>query len=251
MASIYQHSDLHQRYDVGRSLPAPAIRVLMEILRRHVSRPIGLIVDLGSGTGRFSKALAEAFNASVVGVEPAPNMRAVAEAKLFPAMVKFVEGLAERIPLEDGVADLVFMSQVLHHILDRRTALHEIRRVLKPGRQLGIRQTTRENLDSFFYQRFFPEARAFDELRLPFRGDLVNLAQSCRYRLVALETVRHEIAATNFDYVEKTALRTYSDLECISDGAFHAGLRALGDYCAQHPDCPKFAENDLFVFARD
>jgi ubiquinone/menaquinone biosynthesis C-methylase UbiE len=220
----------------------------VELLRGYVARPVNLIVDLGSGTGRFSTALAEVLAAQVLGVEPADNMRATAEAKPHPPSVRFVHGHAESIPLDDGVADLVFMSQVLHHLDDAPKAFRAIRRVLKSKGSLCVRQTTRENLDSYFYQRFFPAARAVDERRLPFRDRLVALATSCQFRVVAIDTLSYEIAPSAAEYVEKIALRTYSDLECIDDVAFLDGLNAFREYCSVHPELPKLAENDLFVF---
>ena len=247
----YQESDLHRRYDLGRTLTTAATDALVELLRGYVARPVNLIVDLGSGTGRFSTALSEAFTSQVLGVEPAANMRATAEAKPHSPFVRFVQGEAENIPVDDGVADLVFMSQVLHHLVDGQKALREIHRVLKSNGNLCVRQTTRENLDSYFYQRFFPAARAVDERRLPSRDGLVALATSCQYRTVAIETLSYEIAPTAAEYVEKIALRTYSDLECIDDVAFREGLAALREYCSAHPDHPKLAENDLFVFAKE
>lgn len=249
MAFTYQESDVHQRYDLGRALAADATHALVGLLRRYASYPVRQVVDLGCGTGRFTVALAEAFDAAVVGVEPAANMRAAAEAKARPAAARFAPGSAECIPLPGGTADLVFLSQVFHHLTDRTAALREIRRVLRSGGRLCVRQTTRENLDSYAYQRFFPEARALDERRLPFRAELLDLARACRYRLIALETLGHEIAATTSDYVAKIALRTYSDLACLSDAAFHAGLDALRAYCAIHPDFPRSADNDLFILA--
>ncbi len=248
---MYQESDVHRRYDLGRALTSEATDALVELLRGYVTRPLNLIVDLGSGTGRFTTALSEAFAAPVLGVEPAANMRATAEAKSHPAQVRFVQGQAESIPLDDGVADLVFMSQVLHHIADGPTALREIHRVLKSNGNLCVRQATRENLDSYFYQRFFPVARAVDERRLSSRDELVGLVTSCQFRVVAIETLSYEIAPCAKEYVEKIALRTYSDLECIDDSAFHEGLAALREYCSAHPDHPKLAENDLFIFARE
>jgi ubiquinone/menaquinone biosynthesis C-methylase UbiE len=244
----YQASDVHRRYDRGRKLAPDATRDLMLAFRRHVPEKIRLIVDLGSGTGRFTEDLAATFAASVVGVEPAPNMRAMAEAKAHSAAVRFVDGTVDRIPLQSGSADLVFMSQVLHHVEDRPACFREIRRVLSPEGRLGVRQTTRENLDSYFYQRFFPEARALDEQRLPYREALLGLATQSGFRLIALETLRHEIADTASDYVEKIALRTYSDLEYIPDAAFRGGLTAFRNYSFAHPDLPRFAENDLHVF---
>jgi len=247
----YQESDVHRCYDLGRSLTSEATVALVELLRGYVARPVNLIVDLGSGTGRFSTALSEAFAAQVIGVEPAANMRATAEAKPHSPNVRFVQGHAESIPLDDGVADLVFMSQVLHHIADGQTALREIRRVLKLNGNLCVRQTTRENLDSYFYQRFFPAARAVDERRLSSRDGLVGLATSAQFRVVAIETLSYEIAPSAAEYVEKIALRTYSDLECIDDVAFREGLAALREYCSAHPDHPKRAENDVFIFNKE
>src|SRR6266508_2303432 len=245
----YQESDIHRRYDLGRTLTSEATDALVELLRDYVARPVNLIVDLGSGTGRFTTALSEAFAARVLGVEPAANMRATAEAKPHPPTVRFVQGHAESIPLDDSVADLVFMSQVLHHLEDGPKALREIDRVLKSNGNLCVRQTTRENLDSYFYQRFFPAARAVDERRLPYRDGLIGLATSCQFRVVAIETLSYEIAPTTAEYVAKIALRTYSDLECIDDSAYHEGLAALREYCSAHPDLPKLAENDVFIFA--
>ncbi len=247
----YQESDMHRRYDLGRALTSDATDALVELLRGYVVRPVNLVVDLGCGTGRFTTALSEAFAAQVLGVEPAANMRATAEAKPHSPNVRFVQGHAESIPLDDGAADLVFMSQVLHHLEAARKAFREIRRVLKPNGNLCVRQTTRENLDSYFYQRFFPDARAVDERRLLSRDGLVGLSTSCQFRVVAIETLGYEIAPSAADYVEKIALRTYSDLECIDDSAFHEGLNAFREYCSTHPDLPKLAENDLFVFEKE
>jgi ubiquinone/menaquinone biosynthesis C-methylase UbiE len=247
----YQESDVHRRYDLGRTLTSETTDALVELLRGYVARPVNLIVDLGSGTGRFSSVLSEAFSAQVLGVEPAANMLATADAKAHSSSVRFVQGQAESIPLDDGVADLVFMSQILHHLADGPEALREVRRVLKTDGNLCVRQTTRENLDSYFYQRFFPAARAVDERRLPSRAGLVGLATSCQFRTVAIETLSYEIAPTAAEYVEKIALRTYSDLECIEDDAFSEGLDAFREYCSVHPDLPRFAGNDLFIFAKE
>ncbi len=66
-----------------------------------------------------------------------------------------------------------------------------------------------------------------------------------RLRLLVIE-----IAASATEYVDKIALRTYSDLECIDDAAFREGLDSLREHSSAHPDFPKLAENDVFIFEK-
>ena len=247
MTFAYDETDVHSRFDIGRALSPDATNALMEWLAQHVPPPVRLVVDLGCGTGRFTVALYKTFDTPVVGVEPAANMRFTAEAKFHPAAVRFVHGSASDIPLKDGSTGLVFMSQVLHHLVEREGALREIRRVLTPGGRFCLRQTTKENLDSYFYQRFFPEAPV-DERRLLSRDELLNLFGSCGYSVTAVKTMRYEIAATAQSTWRKSP-RAYSDLECIPEESFRRGLDALRSYSRSFPDFPRLAENDVYIFA--
>jgi ubiquinone/menaquinone biosynthesis C-methylase UbiE len=49
-----------------------------------------------------------------------------------------VEGLAESLPLPDGVADLVISNGVINLVADKDKALTEAFRALKPGGRLQI-----------------------------------------------------------------------------------------------------------------
>lgn len=81
------------------------------------------VVDLGAGTGKLTRLLAERF-ARVVAVEPDERMRALLE-------VEAHAGTAERMPLPDGSADAVFVGDAFHWF-DGPAALAEIARVLRP-----------------------------------------------------------------------------------------------------------------------
>jgi SAM-dependent methyltransferase len=86
-----------------------------------------LVVELGAGTGKLTRALS-ALGGRVVAVEPDPRMLAV----LRGLDLEGVDGSAEAIPFGDGVADAVVAGSSLHWFeLDR--ALPEIHRVLRPG----------------------------------------------------------------------------------------------------------------------
>ena len=91
-----------------------------------------LIADIGSGTGKFTRALLERGN-RVFAVEPNEDMRKAAEEGLsvFEGFVS-VNGSDENTGLEDGSVDFVTAAQAFHWF-DKQAFKTECRRILKPG----------------------------------------------------------------------------------------------------------------------
>jgi len=101
----------------------------------------GTVVDVGCGTGTFALALsARRADAQVIGVDGDSEILRLAQAKPGAAAVEWREGLAQELPLPEASAEVVTISLVLHHLLaeDKRRALVEMRRILKPGGHLHI-----------------------------------------------------------------------------------------------------------------
>jgi ubiquinone/menaquinone biosynthesis C-methylase UbiE len=96
------------------------------------------VVDVGCGPGRFLREAAER-GAEAVGVEPSAQMRRLATrrmpARLRPA-VTVLDGVAERLPLEDASATVAWAVASVHHWTDREAGLAELHRVLQPGGRL-------------------------------------------------------------------------------------------------------------------
>jgi SAM-dependent methyltransferase len=103
-----------------------------EVARWLVPEDAELVVELGAGTGKLTRAVA-ALGVRVVAVEPDPRMLAV----LRGLGLEGVEGSAEAIPFDDGVADAVVGGSSFHWF-ELEPALHEIQRVLKPGGRLAF-----------------------------------------------------------------------------------------------------------------
>ena len=98
------------------------------------------VVDVGSGPGRFLREAAER-GAVAVGAEPSGQMRRVAGWRTPESLrdrVQVVEGTAERLPLEDGAATVVWAVASFHHWADEEAGLAEAYRVLRPGGRLLI-----------------------------------------------------------------------------------------------------------------
>lgn len=97
------------------------------------------VVDLGCGTGRLALILA-ARGHRVTGVDPSPQMLAVARDKVGAGAVRWVDGGADKLGEEE--ADLVLMTghvaQFFVREADWRQALRRIRRVLRLGGRLAF-----------------------------------------------------------------------------------------------------------------
>jgi ubiquinone/menaquinone biosynthesis C-methylase UbiE len=97
----------------------------------------GRVVEVGAGTGlnfgRYPARVSE-----VIAVEPEPYLRAKAElaAKDAPVAVTVVDGVADRLPVEDASCDAGVASLVLCSVPDPAAALAELYRVIRPGGEL-------------------------------------------------------------------------------------------------------------------
>ena len=148
-------------YKTVREIPRGGLSEWREAVRRHLHPSQGtVLVDIGAGTGAFSSAFSDWFDLSVLAVEPSAAMRD--QIPRTPA-IQVLEGDASALPLPDESADAAWLSLVLHHIPDLGAAAHQIRRVLRPGAPVLIRQGFPRRLDGVELVRWFPEtARAVD-----------------------------------------------------------------------------------------
>ncbi|MEP6478135.1 MAG: methyltransferase domain-containing protein [Rhodoglobus sp.] len=92
------------------------------------------VLDLGAGTGKFTRSLV-ARGLDVIAVDPDAAMLATLHSAL-PG-VRTLTGTAEQIPLPDHSVDAVTLAQAWHWV-DPQLALPELARVLKPGGTLGL-----------------------------------------------------------------------------------------------------------------
>jgi ubiquinone/menaquinone biosynthesis C-methylase UbiE len=247
---FYQRDDLAERYERSRALPADVELQWSNLLARRVGFKPELSVDLGCGTGRFTRVLASTFGTPVIGIDPSrPMLRVAARTLRWTQGVALVQARAEAVPLAPRSAEVVLMSMSYHHVADKPAALASIRRALRPGGAFCVRTCSAEALESYLYQRFFPGALAFDRQRFPTRGGLVKEVGAARFGLKQFETVRQRVADDLRTYRDNAALRAHSDLQAISDGEFAAGMQRFDEWLSkQTQDRPVYEEVDLFTF---
>lgn len=112
------------RYESGRpTYPEESINFIYSLIN---AGPHKRILDLGAGTGKFTKHLIET-DAQLVAVEPVADMRKKFTEKV--PNIQILEGSAESIPLPSKTIDAVIVAQAFHWF-DGQAALEEIHRVL-------------------------------------------------------------------------------------------------------------------------
>jgi ubiquinone/menaquinone biosynthesis C-methylase UbiE len=149
-------------FNAGRALSAESMTVWRSAFEPYVTGA-GRVVDVGSGTGRFTVLLAEWFDVVVIGVEPARGMRDVAAESGRRPNVFYVGGRAEQVPLRRESLAVALLSNVYHHIGDRDTSAQELQRVLKTGGRVLIRGAFADRLGEITLFDHFPEAKAICE----------------------------------------------------------------------------------------
>ena len=247
--NIYGSSDVVSAYDQSRELPPETQDLWRATFREMV--PVGDIknvLDVGCGTGRFTRLLCGAFDADVVGVEPSPKMLEIAQGSLGPR-VRCAQGTAESTGCQAGLFDLAFLSMVVHHVEDHPRAWQEMKRVLRTDRYLLVRNSTIENISDHPLFVHFPEARAVELERMPSRRGLIDEVTSEGFASTGHRTVLQVFAENPDRYVQKVGMRSLSSLNMIDDEAFERGMQSLRSSMDALPASEPVTEPvDVFAF---
>lgn len=129
-------ASLYERYLLPKLLNAACgSRPIMKQRAKVVPRAEGRVLELGVGLGRNLAFYDPAKVTEVVGVDPSPELRALAvAAERDPRLpVRIEAGAAEALPFEDRSFDTVVCTFTLCSVCAPPQALAEARRVLKPG----------------------------------------------------------------------------------------------------------------------
>jgi ubiquinone/menaquinone biosynthesis C-methylase UbiE len=117
--------------------PPAAVAWIVEELDLREGRTV---LDLGAGTGKLTRALAQT-GARVIAVEPGERM--LAELQRVLPDVEALRGAAEAIPLADDSADAISVGQAFHWFRHDE-AVPELHRVLRPDGAVALIWNSRD-----------------------------------------------------------------------------------------------------------
>jgi SAM-dependent methyltransferase len=182
-----------------------------EVLVREADLRGRRVLDVGCGTGRLARALAERDAAKVWGVDASAEMLAAARV---PRTVRLKQARAEALPFRDAWFERV-VFWLSAHLVDRPAAFGEARRVLVADGRLAVVTFDESHFATHWLNHFFPSMQRVDRARFPTGEELaaelpgahfLRISQTSRFtREQALERIRSGHIST-FDLVEADEL---------------------------------------------
>ncbi len=126
-------------WDELRSLHIAESEVEAAVARALGDRPVGELIDIGTGTGRMLELFGRAARRAL-GVDRSPEMLRLARVKLAQAGIasELRQGDMYALPVASGAADTVILHQVLHYAQQPAAAVAEAARLLRAGGRLLI-----------------------------------------------------------------------------------------------------------------
>ncbi|KAF8892550.1 S-adenosyl-L-methionine-dependent methyltransferase [Infundibulicybe gibba] len=127
-------SGTNELYDRARPSYQPFV---FSYLAESVKKPSLNVVEIGAGTGIFTRALLAHPDWTTTvrelkAIEPSAGMRRVFSETVTDKRVSVQEGTFDTTDVETGWADLIFIAQAFHWCPDYNLASAEFARILKP-----------------------------------------------------------------------------------------------------------------------
>lgn len=128
------------QWDAIRSLHLPENEVESALAGLIGDRPLGRLLDIGTGTGRMIELFAPSADHSTA-LDRSPEMLRLARAKLqhlAGGRIDLVQADFYALPLADSGFDTILLHQVLHYAQNPQGVIDEAGRVAAPGARIAI-----------------------------------------------------------------------------------------------------------------
>lgn len=238
MRRVEYDDRMHQNYARARAMDSTTLDTWLAAFAARLPdrRPLhGL--DLGSGTGRFTPALADAFG-PVTGVEPSDRMRAIAEHDAPHPRVRYLPGSAERIPLPADEVDYIVMFLAWHHVGDKAAAARDMARVAGPDGTLLLRTQFADRMPRLWWLEYFPRGHEADASMYDTVDATTEILERAGWQVREIADVTVQSPRTRAQELERLRFRGLSTFEQLTEDEIAEGFERLERAVVAAPDQP-------------
>jgi arsenite methyltransferase len=196
-------------------------------------KPGERVLDVGCGTGRLGEYVANlvAPDGEVQGIDPLP-LRIDLAARRNPRFSARVGRAEDLSAFPDASFDVLYSNSVFHWVADKRTALREALRVLKPGGRIGVNSADAERAHQ---SAALVRAAVIEE---GLGGSAEASAFGTNYRVTGLELTRL-LKEAGFEQVRLAAHTFVDDVAGVDDLIAWSTSSSFGNFlsdldAAQH-----------------
>lgn len=177
------------------------------------------VLDLGAGTGRFTRLLAPTNR--VTALDPSREMLHQARDKgSFPC----VQGDGGRLPFRPGAFDVTLVVMVLHHLRDIAAAFGEIARV---SRRVVVATSDMTTRRLGILEEAFPSLLPIDRERFPPIEEIEARMTSAGFHTIRREARPYRRTLTADEQLDRVRRKYLSTFDLLPAGEYDRGLRFL------------------------
>ncbi len=206
------------------------------------------VVEVGSGTSHWLKALRSIVNVDLFGIDSSFEMlKGVGERQ----GLNLCQGQAENLPIKPESLNIVFCINAFHHFTDKIEFIKEGYRVLSNDGILAIiGMDPRDARNKWYIYDYFEGTYEHDLSRFPSWSRIKKWLIENGFDNIYFEDVEiiHDPkfgkGVLKDPFLKKSGC---SQLILISDAEYEAGLNKLKGSIENHPSCQKKYENDIVL----
>lgn len=169
-------------YDVTRRADPYIAARLASLLQLTQS---GRYLDVACGTGNYTTALRNFSGAEWFGCDQSVQMLNDARGK--GTHVNWSAADVEQLPFTSGTFSGAICTNALHHFPNLVQALADVRRVLATGARCVVFSATREQMQQYWLNEYFPDAMARSRATMPAEEILLQAGSNAGFVLHSRE----------------------------------------------------------------
>lgn len=214
----YEHQA--EIYEQTRNIEPLVYNMLSNLLKLSKK---DIVLDFGCGTGNYLKQFVIDYGITPYGIEPATNMREIAQKKLQSGCI--LAGDDTYIPFSDILFNKIYCTDVIHHIKQLDIFFQHIYNIAASGARFCICTESFQQLGEKYWIKYFPELLDIDLQRFHPIENIIKTGESTGwiYREM-LKTEDELIAPISTSFINRVRNKTLSVFHLISNDAYERGM---------------------------